>query len=53
MAIFDKNLPLSSDGNTPVNEITVEHIVLALSAIWTDKTETASRLRGKIEHVLS
>ena len=40
-------------GNTPVNEITVDHIVQALSAIWADKTETASRLRGRIEHVLS
>lgn len=40
-------------GDMPVGDITVQDIVRCLSEIWTEKTETASRLRGRIEAVLS
>ena len=43
---------LPSIGNMPVNEITVNEIHALLQPIWKDKTETASRLRGRIEKVL-
>ena len=43
---------LPSIGNLPVNEITVNEVHALLQPIWTDKTETASRLRGRIEKVL-
>jgi integrase len=43
---------LPSIGGTPVNEITVNEIHALLQPIWKDKTETASRLRGRIEKVL-
>ncbi len=39
-------------GRMPVNEITVNEIHDLLKQIWKDKTETASRLRGRIERVL-
>lgn len=39
-------------GNMPVNEISVNEIHALLQPIWKDKTETASRLRGRIEKVL-
>ena len=32
-----------------MNEITVNEIHALLQPIWKDKTETASRLRGRIE----
>jgi hypothetical protein len=40
-------------GDTPVQAITVADVLRALEPIWRDKTETASRLRGRIEAVLS
>jgi len=43
---------LPSIGSKPVNEITVNEIDALLRPIWKDKTETASRLRGRIERVL-
>ena len=43
---------LPTIGNTPVNEISVNEIHDLLKPIWKDKTETASRLRGRIERVL-
>ena len=43
---------IPSIGSTPVNEITVNEIHALLRPIWKDKTETASRLRGRIEKVL-
>ena len=43
---------LPSIGSKPVNEITVNEIDALLQPIWKDKTETASRLRGRIERVL-
>jgi len=36
-----------------VREITTEHILDALGPIWLTRTETASRLRSRIEHVLA
>lgn len=40
-------------GALPVNQIELAHIVSVLEPIWKSKTETASRLRGRIEAVLS
>ena len=39
-------------GNLPVAEIDTGLVVKCLSPIWQDKTETATRLRGRIESVL-
>jgi integrase len=39
-------------GKTPVDAIDSNAVVAALEPIWRDKTETASRLRGKIENIL-
>jgi len=40
-------------GNLPVDSIELPHVLKVLEPIWEDKTETASRLRGRIEKVLS
>lgn len=40
-------------GKLPVDEIELAHVVSVLEPIWTTKTETASRLRGRIEAVLA
>lgn len=40
-------------GSMPVGEIETEHVLSVLQPIWTEKPETASRLRGRIERVLS
>ncbi len=40
-------------GNLSVAEIETAHIVNVLEPIWREKTETASRLRGRIETVLN
>jgi len=40
-------------GNTPIDEIDTEHILQILEPIWTTKTETASRLRARLEWVLA
>ncbi len=40
-------------GKTLVDEITVQDVLRVLEPIWQSKTETASRLRGRIEAVLS
>lgn len=39
-------------GSLPVADIEVAHILKILEPIWTEKVETASRLRGRIEAVL-
>jgi len=39
-------------GDLPVGEIDVSHVMRTLEPIWKDKTETASRLRGRIEAIL-
>ena len=40
-------------GSLPVSQITVDHIHSLLETIWLQKTETASRLRGRIQVVLN
>ena len=40
-------------GNLPVDQVELAHIVRILEPIWITKTETASRLRGRIENVLA
>ena len=40
-------------GKLDVDKIEIAHIVEALTPIWTTKTETASRVRGRIESVLA
>jgi integrase len=40
-------------GDKPVAEITTEDVLAALRPIWTDKHETATRVRQRIEAVLS
>jgi integrase len=40
-------------GKLPVHRIELAHVVQVLSPIWDSKTETASRVRGRIESVLS
>jgi integrase len=42
-----------SFGDVPVAKVTTEHVLAALQPIWSTKTETASRLRGRIEAVLA
>lgn len=37
---------------TPVQDVDTEAVLLALRPIWATKAETASRVRGRIEHVL-
>jgi integrase len=39
-------------GELPVADIDVALVMKALQPIWTDKSETAARLRGRIERVL-
>ncbi len=39
-------------GDLPVNEVTQRHVLAILKPIWTSKTETANRVRGRIENVL-
>lgn len=39
-------------GSLLVRDITMAHILKILEPIWTEKTETASRVRGRIESVL-
>jgi integrase len=39
-------------GKVPVAEIGVEHVLRCLRPIWTDKPETASRVRSRIEAIL-
>jgi len=39
-------------GDLPVTRVTTEHVLLVISPIWTEKTETAKRLQGRIERVL-
>jgi len=39
-------------GNMPVGEITKMHVIQVLEPIWSSKTETATRVRGRIENIL-
>jgi len=40
-------------GKLPVDEIDLHHILKIIEPIWTTKTETASRLRQRLEQILS
>lgn len=40
-------------GKLPVDRVELAHIVKILEPIWMEKTETATRLRGRIESVLA
>lgn len=40
-------------GHLPLNVIDTDHILRVLNPIWHAKTETASRLRGRIEWILA
>ena len=40
-------------GDLPVGEITVQHLLQVLQPIWRQKTETANRLRQRIEVVMN
>ncbi|MEQ8249418.1 MAG: integrase arm-type DNA-binding domain-containing protein [Alphaproteobacteria bacterium] len=40
-------------GKLPVDAVELAHVVKVLERIWANKTETATRLRGRIEAVLS
>lgn len=40
-------------GRLPVHEVTMEHILTILTPIWATRTETASRLRGRLEWILA
>lgn len=40
-------------GEVPVQDVDVAYVMSALEPIWSTKTETASRVRGRIESVLS
>ena len=39
-------------GDLPVSQVETAHVLEALEAIWSEKPETASRVRGRIENVL-
>jgi len=39
-------------GDKPVHEIDTEHVSQVIEPLWTTKTETAKRLRGRMEAVL-
>lgn len=40
-------------GDLPVSELTVHDVLQVLKPIWRDRTETASRVRSRIEAILS
>lgn len=40
-------------GNKPLSDITTDDILRVLTPIWSTKTETATRLRGRIERVIA
>jgi integrase len=52
MAFDDRRLRAADRRRFAVDAITTAHIVKILEPIWNSKTETASRLRGRIESVL-
>jgi len=39
-------------GQVPVSRVDTRHVLSALEPLWHDRTETATRLRGRIERVL-
>ena len=39
-------------GDVPVQEVTTQHVLSILQPIWSTKSETASRVRGRVEAVV-
>jgi integrase len=39
--------------DVPVKDVELRHVLMVLEPIWTTKTETADRVRGRIENVLA
>lgn len=39
-------------GKVPVSKVDTRHVLSAIEPLWHDRTETATRLRGRIERVL-
>jgi integrase len=39
-------------GDLPVCDVATEHVMAALKPIWSEKPETANRVRGRVERVL-
>jgi integrase len=39
-------------GTLPVSDVGTGHVMMALEAIWHEKPETASRVRGRVESIL-
>lgn len=39
-------------GETPVDRITLDDVHTVLEPIWSEKTETASRIRGRLERII-
>ena len=39
-------------GNTPVRDVSLSMILRVLEPLWTTKTETATRLRGRLESII-
>jgi integrase len=39
-------------GELPVSDVEVRHVMMILEPLWSTKTETASRVRGRIEAVI-
>ncbi|WP_320535317.1 tyrosine-type recombinase/integrase [Robbsia andropogonis] len=39
-------------GSTPVESVTTDQVLKALKPIWATKTETATRVRGRIENII-
>ena len=40
-------------GHLPISEVTTNHVLAVLTPIWNTKTETADRVRGRIEAVIT
>ena len=47
-----KNYVYPVMGDMPVGEIQTEHVMAVIEPIWKTKSETASRIRGRIETIL-
>lgn len=39
-------------GHLPVSDVTTDHVLDVLRPIWSEKPETASRVRGRIENIM-
>lgn len=51
MTLGDANC--ASIRGKPIDEVSTDHVVIILRPIWLTRSETASRLRGRIEQALS